>query len=134
MVCKRAKCINSVSGIQNLRLFIPDDLVIVESLVGEQVIVTVEDGNKPQEFSLSQNYPNPFNAVTSIGFSLPRSCHVKLKIYNSLGEEIETLTDTEYSHGSYTIEWDASEFSSGIYFYNLEADSFGQTRKLLFLK
>lgn len=115
-------------------LFVPDDLVIVESLVGEHVIVTIDKGNKPQEFALSQNYPNPFNAVTSINFSLPHSCHVKLKIYNSLGEEIETLTDTEYSHGSYTIEWDASKFSSGIYFYNLEADSFGQTRKLLFLK
>ena len=88
----------------------------------------------PNDFSLSQNAPNPFNPITTISFSLPYSSNVTLKVYNMLGEQIATLTDGIFSAGVHSVEWNASEFSSGIYFYRIETGSFVDTKKLLLLK
>ncbi len=99
-------------------------------------------GNEiPEKFSLSQNYPNPFNPVTKIKFDIPditlplgKLLQVQLKIYNTLGNEIEILVDQELNPGTYEFEWNASKFASGIYFYTLSTGNFKETKKMLFIK
>lgn len=90
--------------------------------------------NLPQEFSLSQNYPNPFNPSTTINFSIPQSSFVTLKIYNSLGQEVETLVADELGAGSYKFDWNAESLTSGIYFYKLQSGNFIETKKMTLLK
>ncbi len=88
----------------------------------------------PKVFSLSQNYPNPFNPTTVIKYSIPEVTNVKLKIYDMLGREIRTLVNQEQSAGVYNVEFNATNLSSGIYFYRMEAGSFVDSKKLLLLK
>ena len=88
----------------------------------------------PRAFALHQNYPNPFNPSTTIEFSLPRSGYVTLLVYSTLGEEVATLVSENLSAGRYTAEWDASAFSSGVYFYRLQAGEFVETKKLILLR
>jgi len=92
------------------------------------------DSNIPQEFSLSQNYPNPFNPTTTIEFALPKSEYVTIKVYDLLGKEISTLVSDQISKGNHKIKWNATDFSSGIYFYSIEAGEYKQTRKLVLMK
>jgi len=102
-------------------------------------IIEVEVGS-PLEFSLGQNYPNPFNPSTSIRFTLGSRQFVSLKVYDILGNEIETLVQEEKPAGKYEIEFNTqgtkvnNSLSSGIYFYTLQAGNFIQTRKMLLLK
>ncbi|MBK9096982.1 MAG: T9SS type A sorting domain-containing protein [bacterium] len=88
----------------------------------------------PANFYLSQNYPNPFNPSTVIGYQLPVSGNVTLKVYDSLGREVATLVDEYVVAGSYEIEFDASKLSSGVYLYKLTAGNFTNSKKLLLLK
>ena len=88
----------------------------------------------PLEFALSQNYPNPFNPTTNIEFRIANFGFVSLKIFDVLGREISTLVSEMRAPGAYTVRWDASSVSSGVYFYKLEAGDFTQTRKLVLLK
>ena len=88
----------------------------------------------PETFSLSQNYPNPFNPTTVIKYSLPEVTNVKLKVYDMLGREIKTLVNQEQSAGVYNVEFNASNLSSGVYFYRIEAGNFVASKKLLLLK
>ncbi|MBN8545211.1 MAG: carbohydrate-binding protein [Ignavibacteria bacterium] len=92
------------------------------------------EGNQPVEFALEQNYPNPFNPSTSIRFSLPESGLVKLAVYNSLGEKVETLVNKEMNSGFHSVVFDAKEFSSGVYFVKMESGSFVSVRKIVLLK
>ena len=85
-------------------------------------------------YSLSQNYPNPFNPVTKIKYSVPGSEIVKIKVYDVLGSEIAVLVNEEKSAGTYEVDWDASRFSSGVYFYQLNAGSFIETKKMILLR
>jgi hypothetical protein len=88
----------------------------------------------PDNFELAQNFPNPFNPTTTIQYSIPQRSNVSLKIYDVLGNEIATLLDEYREAGSYTVEFDASNLSSGIYFYRLKAGDYLQTRKMILLK
>jgi len=88
----------------------------------------------PNEFSLDQNYPNPFNNSSVIRYSIPKSSQVTLKIFNALGEEIETLINEEKPIGTYELTWNAANLSSGIYFYRIQAGSFVQIKKMILLK
>jgi len=89
----------------------------------------------PDQFELSQNYPNPFNPSTRINFSIPVDANVSLKIYDILGREVSTLADNEFkSAGQHTVNFDASNLPSGIYFYRLQAGDFVQVRKMMLLK
>ena len=85
-------------------------------------------------FVLSQNYPNPFNPTTTITYSIPTSGFVTLKIYNLLGSEIATLVNEEKNYGTYKVNWNAQNLSSGVYFYKMQAGSFSETKKLILLK
>ena len=87
------------------------------------------------EFALHQNYPNPFNPTTIIGYQLSAVSEVELSVYNLIGQKVATLVSDKQNAGSHQVEWDASGFASGIYFYQLQTDrGFVQTRKLMFIK
>jgi hypothetical protein len=88
----------------------------------------------PIEFSLKQNYPNPFNPNTTIEFSLPHSSYVDLKIFDALGNEVQTFLNNQFEAGKHIYEFNASKLSSGIYFYRLAAGEYSQIRKLILLK
>lgn len=88
----------------------------------------------PQQFELSQNYPNPFNPSTTIRFSLPVQTQLKINIYNMLGELVKTLAEGIYDAGYYSINFEATEFSSGTYIYRLECNNFTETKKMILLR
>ena len=103
--------------------------------LGEVITSVKEDDNiKPANFYLEQNFPNPFNPNTTIRFSLPGSGNVKLEIFNILGEKVQTLLKEFYNAGIHEIEFDAGNLPSGIYFYQLQAGSFVETKKMVLLK
>ncbi len=85
-------------------------------------------------YSLSQNYPNPFNPSTFITFSLQSKSKVKLIVFDILGNEVQTLVDNELNEGKYSIKFDASHLSSGIYFYKLITDKFTDVKKMILMK
>jgi hypothetical protein len=88
----------------------------------------------PATYSLYQNYPNPFNPSTNIEFSLPESRSVSLKVYDMLGKEVASLMNKTMLPGTYTVQWNAGNASSGVYFYRLIAGSYSMTKKLLLLR
>lgn len=93
-----------------------------------------DDGNIVSDFSLEQNYPNPFNPTTTISFTIPTTNNVSLKVFNILGKEIATLINETRSAGNYSVKFNASNLSSGIYFYQLTTDKFTATRKFVLMK
>lgn len=88
----------------------------------------------PNGYSLSQNYPNPFNPTTNIRFALPKAGLVKLAVYDILGREVETLVSENLNAGTYKVNWEASKYSSGVYFYKLAAANFTETKKMILIK
>ncbi len=88
----------------------------------------------PVKFSLSQNYPNPFNPTTTIEYSLGRESFVRLKIYDVLGREITTLVQERMAAGKHTVQFDAKDMNSGIYFYKIMAGDFIQSNKMMVIK
>lgn len=90
--------------------------------------------NIPLNFQLFQNYPNPFNPNTTISFTLPKSSYVNLIVYNSLGQVITKLVEGYKEAGTYFINWNAENLSSGIYIYKLETNNFSAVRKMTLIK
>ncbi|MBN1482636.1 T9SS type A sorting domain-containing protein [candidate division KSB1 bacterium] len=88
----------------------------------------------PDNFSLSQNYPNPFNQTTTIKYSLNRAVHVRLTVYNLLGQKVATLVDKPHFIGHYHVSFDANGLSTGLYFYHIETGSFQKAKKMLLLR
>lgn len=88
----------------------------------------------PQSFSLEQNYPNPFNPSMRIKFTVPEDSPVKLHIYDLQGKRVADLIDDHRAAGLYTVEWEASDMPSGVYFYRLAAGSFVDTKRMLLVK
>ncbi len=88
----------------------------------------------PLQFSIEQNYPNPFNPTTSITYQLPQNAHVKLVVYNSLGQVVRTLVDENKSAGRYSITFNASNLPSGVYFYRIQAGDYVSVKKMLLMK
>jgi hypothetical protein len=99
-------------------------------------LVAIENSETttPHEFALLQNYPNPFNPSTKIEFSIPKSSFVKLTINNILGQEKYILVNEQLSSGSYSVNFNASNFPSGIYFYKLTAGNFTDSKKMILIK
>ncbi|MCP4583470.1 MAG: T9SS type A sorting domain-containing protein, partial [candidate division Zixibacteria bacterium] len=107
-------------------LAVPTDSLLLTSVE--------EDNSIPANFELSQNYPNPFNSSTTFSYSLSSSSDVKLEIYNLLGENVTTLINSVQETGEHSITWDASEYSSGIYFYRLTTGDKSYTKRMVLLK
>lgn len=117
-------------------------------MIARQVILTgtteetssVNPGiNVPQSFLLSQNYPNPFNPSTIIEYSIPKESHVKIDVFNSLGQKVTTLVDANQNSGNYQVTWNANRFASGVYFYSIKAEdnlgnNFFSVKKMILMK
>ena len=93
-----------------------------------------DDNDFPVVYTLYQNYPNPFNPTTKIRYSVPQSSNVMIKVFDVLGNEIETLMNEEKPAGVYEISWYAASLPSGIYFYTINAGNFIETKKMILLK
>ena len=96
--------------------------------------VHVDNETIPRTFTLKQNYPNPFNPSTKIRYSIPHSSKVIIKVFDVLGKEIETLVNEEKPVGTYEITWYAENLPSEVYFYQLQAGDFIQTKKMVLMK
>ena len=118
---------------ENLGIAVGDDGIIVRTENGGVTSVNSED-KVPAEFNLAQNYPNPFNPSTTISYSIPKQSKVSLKIYDMLGSEIAELVNEEKAVGSYEVNFDASNLSSGIYFYTLKTNNSVLTKKMTLIK
>ena len=120
----------------------PTILFVYELLNPTSVELINPSANNPSRFILQQNYPNPFNPSTKIRYSIPSvtlrqaqsDFFVSLKVYDVLGNEVTTLVNEIKSAGTYEVEFDGSGLPSGIYFYQLKADSFIETKKMILLK
>jgi hypothetical protein len=112
------------------------DIVGNASLVESSILTGVEErpANVPLAFGIMQNYPNPFNPRTTISFNLKRPSHVKLSVYNLLGERISMLLDQRMSEGLHEARWDAVNLSSGIYLCRLETGDGTRTIRMLLQK
>ena len=86
------------------------------------------------EYTINQNYPNPFNQSTLIQYSVPKTGFVQIKVFNVIGKYITTLVNEEKQSGTYQVEFNGNNLSSGIYFYRMQADNYLQTKKFLLLK
>ncbi len=102
-------------------------------------------GEIPSSYSLSQNYPNPFNPVTKITFDIPNDLRgalatkqsltpVQMSIYDVLGREVATLVNEHLKPGTYQVDWDATNYPSGIYFYRIVSGEFSDTRRMVLVK
>ena len=87
----------------------------------------------PDEFFLYQNYPNPFNAVTTIKFALPEADHVNLRVFDLEGREVAILADRQFVAGHHSAHWNATDFSSGVYFYRIQAGEFVGVKKVMLM-
>jgi len=97
-------------------------------------VTGINDPTIPADYTLSQNYPNPFNPTTTVEFSIPKSGFVTLKIYDVLGKEVGVVVNEVKNAGSYRVDINASNLTSGVYFYKLEAGDFSQIKKMMLLK
>ena len=110
---------------------------------GEEITISNSKVNKlrilngsliPTEFVLHQNYPNPFNPVTQIKYGIPKAERVELTIFNVLGERIANLVNEEQEAGYYTVKWDGSNISSGVYLYTLKVGDNYSVKKMILLR
>jgi hypothetical protein len=111
--------------------------VINGVLYGDTTTVGVNellDQYSPKDFQLYQNYPNPFNPITKIKYDIIKAQDVIVSVYDILGREIAILVNEQQRPGSYEVKWEASNFSSGIYFYRLNTTDYVDTKKLILLK
>jgi hypothetical protein len=112
----------------------PDDRII-ENFTATTIPVSVDDENNINiSYYIAQNYPNPFNPATKISYKIGEPGFVHLKVYNVLGVEVGTLVNEYENSGEYSIDFDASSLSSGVYFYTLSVNNFTQTRKMILEK
>ena len=113
-----------------------NNVILRNSLNGE---ITAKFGSDvgnllPKTFGLSQNYPNPFNPVTTIKYQIPRSAKVTLMVYDILGRVVAKLVDGMQEAGYYSINWNAQNYASGIYFYKMTAGNYENVKKLVLVK
>ena len=112
-----------------------NEAYVLKSIQDVSIVpVELEQSSPTTEFSLDQNYPNPFNPLTTIVFGLPVKSQVSLKIFNSVGEKISELVNEVKPSGNYTVEFNAANLPSGVYFYQLRAGSFVETKKMILIK
>jgi hypothetical protein len=119
--------------VRSYNLLLTSDFSNTADAVG--IVVDVKElAGVPARYNLNQNYPNPFNPSTTINFSLPQHSNVLLKVYDVLGNQVALLADGEYPTGNYSINFDGSHLSSGIYFYILQTNNFTDSKKMLLVR
>ncbi len=138
-----------LAGIENMQFInsntgwiVGDGGLIVKTTNGGELVGIYNiSTEKPEQFSISQNYPNPFNPVTNIKFDIPKSGFVKITVFDLLGREITALVNEQMQPGSYNVDWDASNYPSGVYFYKLEVRQAGsptgdfvESKKMILVK
>ncbi|NNG26350.1 MAG: T9SS type A sorting domain-containing protein, partial [Ignavibacteriaceae bacterium] len=104
---------------------------------GHGGIVSVDENQSKlmvSNYILEQNFPNPLNPTTTIKYQIPELSFVTLKVYDVLGNEVETIVNEEKQTGSYDVEFDGTELTSGVYFFRLQAGSFVETKKMVLMK
>ena len=111
-----------------------DHLPTIFDLVPDYQVGVEKNNNTPVNFELKQNYPNPFNPITQITFSLPHAAEVNLSVYNIVGQKVVELTNQKYQAGKHSLQFNASNISSGMYFYKLTTGNFVQVNKMILLK
>ncbi len=111
-----------------------DSGVVLKTTNGGITFVNPAIENLPKEFSLSQNYPNPFNPNTVIKFQVASYKFVKLAVYDVLGREVVKLINQQMQPGNYSVDWDGTNYPSGVYFYKLTTGDFVQTKKMVLVK
>ena len=137
---------NATDKFAELAAKYPDDELVSES---EYLLGNLDANNRqnlaspniyqsdlpvPTDYALDQNYPNPFNPSTTITYQLPKSGNVTLKIYDMLGKEVMTLVNEQKEMGRYSVQFNASSLASGMYVYQLRANDYTSTKKMLLLK
>ena len=100
------------------------------------VFTAIEDSRNslPNEYSLSQSYPNPFNPSTTIEYGLPKAGHIMLEIFDTMGRQVATPINENQDAGYHKVTWNAENLPSGTYFYQIQANGFSQTKKMLLIK
>lgn len=100
------------------------------------LMTSIEDINSilPGEFKLYQNFPNPFNPITHIKYTLPKASLIKIEIFNGLGQKLKTLVDAHQKAGFYTVDFNGSQFASGLYFYRIVTNEFSKVHKMILMK
>jgi len=107
------------------------NICFIPQMIG---IIRKPESIVPDEFSLSQNYPNPFNPNTIISYQLPIDNYAKLTIFDALGKEVAVLVNEKQNAGNYSVVWDGTNYSSGLYFYKLECEGFSDVKKMALIK
>ncbi|MCK5086613.1 MAG: T9SS type A sorting domain-containing protein, partial [Melioribacteraceae bacterium] len=131
-----------MSGIEVSSIMVDDVEKVLYAGTSSGMIYKSKDGvtsteteeNIPEKFSLSQNFPNPFNPSTVIEYSIPEAGLYSLRIYNILGQEVAVLVNRNLNPGSYTVNFDASSLTSGMYLYKLIGEKVNITKKMILLK
>jgi photosystem II stability/assembly factor-like uncharacterized protein len=108
--------------------------VILKTMTGGVAYIHPIGNIVPNRYNLYQNYPNPFNPSTVISFQLVVSSYTKLTIYDMLGNEVSTLVNEQLKPGTYEVEWDGSNYSSGVYNYKLQTEEYTETKRMVLLK
>ncbi|MFW6347309.1 MAG: endo-1,4-beta-xylanase [Cyclonatronaceae bacterium] len=111
-------------------------LVWLREYVENNTVVSIDDepSEAPSGFKLHNNYPNPFNPTTQISYDIGNTSDVSIRVYDILGRQVQTLVDTRQTPGTYTLSFDASGLSSGIYFYRIQAGSFSDVKQMTLIK
>jgi Secretion system C-terminal sorting domain len=124
--------VKDIVGGNTLNETLTEGKTIVVATALEKVVL--EENALPLRFALSQNQPNPFNPTTIIKFALPEQVHVKITVYNTVGEKIAELVNQELAAGDHQVEFNALRYASGVYFYMMEAGTFKDLKKMLVVK
>ncbi|HMQ80675.1 MAG TPA: YCF48-related protein [Ignavibacteria bacterium] len=133
-VCIPTRKLNEVQFIDPITGFISGDGVFMKTTNGGLTFFNSHEILNPEKFRLFQNYPNPFNPVTNIKFDIPKSGLVKITVFDMLGREVTSLINQQMQPGSSSVDWDASNYPSGVYFYKLETESFAESKKMVLVK
>ncbi|MFV1883665.1 MAG: choice-of-anchor I family protein [Balneola sp.] len=106
----------------------------LKETINVTLVTASETEGKPTDFALEQNYPNPFNPSTNINYSVPQASKVNIEVYNLMGQRVAVLVNEVKAAGTYTVTFDASSISSGVYIYRIQADNFVSTKRMTLIK